>query len=113
MDNYIINPMWFYWADVLSKIDKVLLAIITVSFFVAALSTISRIVEENVPKKLCTISAIITIISGIAFIAIPTKEAFIKMQVAKLATKGNVEIVLQKIDEKTDKLIEAIGNKGE
>lgn len=115
---YIINPMWFYWLQICDGLSDIIMAL---GLF-ATIGGIAIVVgvfmddgcfldDEAIPKwKKNSVRAIICgIICAIVSIAIPTSETLIKMQIAKFGTKDNVEVVLQTIDDKTDKLIEAIG----
>lgn len=103
--DYLINPMMFYWADVFFALKLTLMigGVVGIPFGIMC-----YLDNEEPIAKMCITTGIIVIIMS-AFI--PSSETFIKMQVAKLTTKDNVETVLQTIDEKTDKLIEAFSNK--
>lgn len=118
---YVINPMWFYWLQICDELGQF---VAVCGFFVIIGGIVMAIAlyfdggcyidDEAISKwKKNIIRAIICgIICSIVSIAIPTSETLIKMQIAKFGTKDNVEVVLQTIDDKTDKLIEAIGKDG-
>lgn len=115
---YIINPMWFYWLQICDGLSDFLKACGVFAilggiaiFIVVFMDDGCFIDDEAIPKlkKIAVRTIICGIICAIVSVAIPTSETLIKMQIAKFGTKDNVEVVLQTIDDKTDKLIEAIG----
>lgn len=110
---YVINPMWFYWLQVCDVVRIVIPCVaIGGAFIIGMISSYeydcTDITLEQFRKKLKSAIAI-ALIGAMAVIFIPSQKTLIKMQIAKFGTKDNVEVVLQTIDDKTDKLIEAIG----
>lgn len=121
MNNYIINPSIFYWMNVCNSV-KILSIILTV-FGIVSLTIAAGYYFINYYefyddedededwirfKKLVKTLVIITIVFTLLSIFIPSKETLIQMQVAKLATGENVEIVLQKITDVTKAIIESM-----
>lgn len=123
MSNYIINPMWFYWLNVIDTLKSVLFCI---SFVVSGLSimvclvfvgtgwvedelkTVVPLVKKFIPVviisvSLCTIS-----------IFIPSKTTMIEMELARHVTYTNAENAKEDIREIVDYIIEkAKETKGE
>lgn len=106
MSNYIVDPMFFYWCDVVGSAFN----ICVVGFIVmigALLSFIAINAAENyhydsvfeIPKfkKRFVIILMFTILFGLGLIFVPTKETLIGMEIAKHATYDNIDIVIDKI----------------
>lgn len=112
--NYIINPSWFYWLNVVDGLKVVLLAITIVGGIVgvcAALCGIDDWISDKEVKKLrkiSKISIIIFLVCIIAFIFIPSKQTLIEMQVAKFATYENAEWTVDTIKSAVDYIVEAV-----
>lgn len=124
MTEYVVNPMVFYWAEVSTVLKffvitfGVIGGIVSICCCISALEKIESEYHETtdadfkaLTKAKVSIALCVVVILAGAFI--PTKRTIIQMSVAKLATVDNVDNVLETIDEKTDKLIEAFGSKGE
>lgn len=123
--NYIVNPMWFYWINVLNNISFILALVIIVLFLVLSISTPIVIynyneyleyfnndkTKESYYKKVfkwIKCGFISLIISSIVIIVIPSEETIYKMMIAKYATSDNVEMVLEKITEGVDYIFDKI-----
>lgn len=113
---YVINPMWFYWLQISGGLHVLLLvggifALIggVVIVWIAVDNPFYNEEETHKMRKISARAISCGIICILVSTAIPTSETLIKMQIAKFGTKDNVETVLQTINDKTDKLIEAIG----
>lgn len=115
--NYIINPMWFYWINVMETINCILIGGIVVS--VAFLIIGSIIYFENYgygdddqDKKLGAKFLKITIPFLIVFVLIitflPTKSTLIEMQIARYATVENAEWTVETVKSAVDYIIEAM-----
>ena len=133
--DYIINPWWFYLAQVCdtSKIILAILGVIPLVF--GAVFWICEYAEMkdscnnddcfqyhdckadyNRSKKQLKLYKCMTIFGAVMLaisILLPKEETLIKMQVAKFGTYPNAEKVLEVIDDKTDALIDAIGSSKE
>lgn len=113
--NYIINPSWFYWLNVIEASKVILVAIMVVSaisgIVTAPLCSIDDLVSDKEKKRLMKIAKIsITtfLVCTIAFIFIPSKQTLIEMQVAKFATYENAEWTLDTVKSAVNYIIEAI-----
>lgn len=115
--NYIINPMWFYWVNVVDTLVVILIVlfILTVVFCVISgvftLTTLEYGADDEDHKaakrifKRCFIAAVIV---GIAVILIPTKNTLIEMQIARYATYENAEITIDAIKSAVDYIVDAM-----
>ena len=123
--NYIINPSWFYWLQVVDSM-KFLFAALSIGFFIALIvvvfvaSVYADVTgfgpddSDNIKaKKLFNVSfklAIITAIVSIIYIFIPSRETLIEMQVAKFATYENAAWTVDKIKEAVDYIVQSISS---
>lgn len=115
---YVINPMWFYWLQICDGLREFIIVCGVLAIVAGLTMVLIAFLDggyynrnERLTKiKKNTIRAIICgIICVIVSVVIPSSETLIKMKIAEFGTKDNVETVLQTINDKTDKLIEAIG----
>lgn len=106
MNNYIVDPMFFYWCDVVDSAFNVCVAgfmimIASLLGFIAINATenyhYDSVFEIPKFKKRFVILLIFTILLGLGLIFIPTKETLIGMEIAKHATYDNIDIVIDKI----------------
>lgn len=123
MSDYIINPMWFYWLNVIDTLKSALVSVgstfafISVALFIIfianawvedELKTVVPFVKKFIPVviisvSLCTIS-----------IFIPSKTTMIEMELARHVTYTNAENAKEDIREIVDYIIEkAKETKGE
>lgn len=127
--NPIINPMWFYWIDILVSFDfllTLLIVILLVGLFIGVpmlLYSYSEyqeyeLVEESQQGKMfkrmfniVKLSLITLLISSVIVVAIPSEKTFYKMMVAKCATSNNIDVVLEKITEGVDYIFDKIESK--
>ena len=118
--DYIINPWWFYFIQVCGTLKSMFYIIGATAIFIGAVACVIKYGEACIEEEICdfdkaalTVFKRVFVIGVVVFILsalIPTKDTFIKMQIAKFGTYSNAEKVLKVIDEKTDALIDAIGN---
>lgn len=119
--NYIVNPMWFYWIDVLSNLDVACCA-----FFVGGLilcipsaiigyimKTSNEYLGEDdkdykagcmylqISKKLLPLVIVFLLLAAF----IPEKNTLIEMLVAKTATIENCELTLDGIKSVVDYIV--------
>lgn len=130
--NYIINPSWFYWLQLLSDsktIIKVISALTSVGLIVAIIAAIvdyvlgykyrNQIDKDGEPydpdwrsyllaKKFIKILFPITIVFLIISIFIPSKETLISMMIAKYATKENLSMTVEGVKSAVDYIVNAI-----
>ena len=117
MNNYIIDPMWFYWLQVVDGIQGVF-------FVVAILSAIALITcgivafvlytddcYEDESKKIAKClkpTVLILVVSMLLVVFIPSKKTLIEMEVAKYATYSNVESVKEQIKDAADYILDRL-----
>ena len=125
MTNYIIDPAVFYWLNVLNIVH--ILTVLTFSFGIVLtfIGFICNIVymhnfrtyphacehDDEVAKiwhKVAIISSIISIISGLIMIFVPSKTTSIEMLIARTATYENTQLTVQGIKEIVDYIVQAI-----
>ena len=113
MNEYIINPAWFYWIDIVSGI-KIIMALLAVAALIATLITALISFDEtdtdtskNFEKKALKM-LIVTIVCIIIALFIPSKEILIEMQIAKYATWENAEWTADAIKDVVDYIVNAI-----
>ena len=116
--DYIINPWWFYFVQVSGTFKSMFYIAGMIIIFIGTVLLVAKCVDIYYDDSTCDLDKIfltrfkrVCIIGAIIFILgalIPTKDTFIKMQIAKFGTYSNAEKVLKVIDEKTDALIDAI-----
>lgn len=120
MTDYIINPMWFYWLQVVDGIQGVF-------FVVAILSAIALIVcgiiacalyvddcFEDESKKIVKClrpTVFILVVSMLLVIFIPSKKTLIEMEIAKHATYSNVTSIKEQITDAADYILNKLEGK--
>lgn len=124
---YIINPMWFYWLNVVDRAYQfirtaaILLFLLSVVLFIAAAfckyaaidyHTIDEECFEYVTSvKLQRIAKVVAVVAVILFIIhvfIPSRETLIEMQIARFTTVENAEWALDAVKSATDYIVSAI-----
>lgn len=125
MTNYIINPSWFYWIDVVDGLSfAVSFVVVLLGIMVATISIIygvnCRMINEypNLSdnekrinpqlKRIMPILWIVWITSVIALIFIPSKDTLITMIVAKYATYENAGLTVDALKSAVDYVVQAI-----
>lgn len=122
--NYIINPSWFYFIDMASKLFVIVLLVAIVSGFCWAVGFIMKLLyegqysdeyikDDNEYKVFCAIakySLPIFIVSLALVILIPTKETIITMMVAKFATYDNAAWTLDSVKAAVDYIVNSIAS---
>lgn len=115
--NYIINPMWFYWVNVVDTLVLflvVLFALILVSCIasgILAFTTLEYGADDEEHKtakrifKRCFIAAAVV---AVVIILIPTKNTLLEMQIARYATYENAEITIDAIKSAVDYIVDAM-----
>lgn len=117
--DYVINPMWFYWIQVVQAL-RIVLILLAISGSVASIiywimaadektcCGVQNNREYRIYKKNATIFSIVSSVLILGVIFIPSKNTLIEMQIARYATKQNVEFGIEAIKSATDYVIEAI-----
>lgn len=130
--NYIINPSWFYWLQVINGLNVVFEIIASVAIFAALVLAVLALVnyfsgkdfrnlvdEFGKPtdsdwlsflsmRKVTIIFIIIAIVSLIISIFIPSKETLISIMIAKYATKENLSMTVERIKSAVDYIVNAM-----
>lgn len=112
MNGYIIDPMWFYWVSVADGLKAFCIAFPIVIFVVCGIFSVitySDLDDDDDKKtsiKTCLIAAAFLLLILIIAIFIPSKETLIQMEIAKHATYENTEVLIQKIKEASDYILE-------
>ena len=116
MTDYIINPYWFYWADVvdtlkssfqvISILSGVITAIALIIFFIA-LGVNQGMPEDfkddtDTPKIISKIAGAICIFTLVVSVFIPSKKTLTEMLIAENVTKTNIEYAEQEIKDIVD-----------
>lgn len=109
---YYISPSWIYWINVVNslKVFFVSLMIISGGSIILALpvTVVDNVIQESTFKKLEIIACIIFMLSLFCILFVPSKEVLIEMEVAKLATKQNVELTVESLKSIVDYIIDAV-----
>ena len=113
MNEYIINPSWFYWISVLDTLKAVLLVaaiLLVIVTFSCGYSAIGLCDDEEAAKlkqhaKQCAVAVAVCLV---ACIFIPSKKVLIEMMIAKYATYENAQITADALKSAVDYIIEAI-----
>lgn len=112
---YVINPSWFYWFNVVDAVRGVacgyviLFAIsVLISLMVAWLEDAFEYGVESSVKKIFVSLTIVFVVAVLALVFVPSKETLIEIQVAKLATYDNVSLTVDGIKSVADYVIDAI-----
>lgn len=114
--DYIIDPMWFYWLQVVDMMRVVItggMVIFGVGLAFCVAGFISLKVDEydeeceQVAKYIKRIAIVFAIVVlGFAFI--PSKRTLIEMEVAKHATYSNVESIKEQITDAADYILDRL-----
>lgn len=125
MGEPIVNPMWFYYLQLVEKASFIC-AIFTFVFGVIIIAGLifhvatyldeygmSFTDEEITPlptriKSFIKVPMILFILALIIETVIPTKETLVSMKIAEYATYENVDIATEKIKDVTDYIFEKI-----
>ena len=120
--DYIINPMWFYWLQIVDSIQGLfcivaiasgVISLILLAFYVASVFEGCEY-EEDSRKQLKGIIkplVICFIIAITATVFIPSKQTLIEMEIAKHATYSNVESVKEQIKDAADYILDRLEGK--
>lgn len=130
--NYIINPSWFYWLQVINGLNvafeiiagvavfaAVILAVLALVHYFAGKDYRYRVDEDGKPtdsdwlsflsmRRVTIIFIIIAMVSLIISIFIPSKETLISMMIAKYTTKENLGMTVEGIKSAVDYIVNAI-----
>lgn len=111
----IIDPMVFYWMDILEKVRDlpplIMLGGLLGTFFLVISCALMDCTEKQVTKYIGSWGALIivlVIISGLVSIFIPSKDTMNKMLIAKQVTPHNLQVTGETVDKAIDKVVEKI-----
>lgn len=111
--NYIIDPMFFYLADISEAIKFIALILSTVAGAIVIAFSIkfhesdyATSEEKRKLRRIIKIASFALVVSLTLFLLVPTKETLYKMQLAKLTTVENVDKTFEYIDKAVDKILE-------
>ena len=115
--DYIINPMWIYWANVLGDL-KLICCILAVLSGIAAAIAIGVMLcnkqygendDDYKTGRACTrIFLPLFIVTSIVAVFAPSTKVLVEMLVAKLATKQNIELTAESLKQIVDYIAETI-----
>ena len=111
MNEYIINPSWFYWLSV-ANTAKIVLCVIFGCLLLACL--VELIVwacddyDDPQTRNVLIVSFAAAVVIGIAAVFIPSRATLMEMQIARLATPENAAWTVDKLKEAVDYIVEAI-----
>jgi hypothetical protein len=121
--DYIINPSWFYWLQVLSAVRVIFIVAMVISI-IAAIGTAIGAIYNYCEWKDCGYDdneqyfhtcikvikpcVIVAIITTLIVIFMPSKDTMISMMIAKFATKTNAQWTLDALKSAVDYVIQGI-----
>lgn len=118
MNEPIISPWVFYWAETVDQIRDVVNCVIGVTMLISMIFLLLTLalekeereehISEEIFKRIIKILAIVGVVSVIGFMFIPSKGTMYKMLAASYITQENIENVGESIDKIADKLVEKI-----
>lgn len=104
MDNPIVNPIWFYFADTIPNVRYILIAV-SVALFIISIGQI----DNNKVFRKFIIGGFLSLIVGAL---IPSQETLYKIVAAKMITPNNIKVVNDYINDTatdiSDNLTDAI-----
>ena len=120
MTDYIINPMWFYWLQVVDGIQGIFFVVAVLSaivLIVCGIITLALYVDDCFEDELKKIAKclrptlLILAVSMLLVVFIPSKKTLIEMEVAKHATYSNVESIKEQITDAADYILDRLEGK--
>ena len=118
--NYIINPMWFYWLQVVNGVKTALagslvllcVAMIVLSVVFLVNADMDGLDSELVQAVKKTLKKVILafLLVAVAAVIIPSKETLIEMQIARYATAENASWTIEAIKAAVDYIVETVNS---
>ena len=117
--NYYINPSWFYWLKVVSGIQdaciiiSILFGILMVCLGVVYVIEITSAYDEedfSVLLRFLKVSIVVFVVALLGSILTPNRETLIEMQIARYATRENVNTTVESIKSVVDYIVESINS---
>ena len=115
--NYIINPMWFYWVNVVDTLVVILIVLFILAVVACVISGVFTLTtleygaddeDHKTAKRIFKKCIVVAVIAATAVILIPTKSTLIEMQIARYATHENAEITIDAIKSAVDYIVDAM-----
>ena len=116
MNDYIINPMWFYWVSVVNAFKTIALFATCFSGISAGIMVICAFVDaidlssddyKGLRRAFC-ILLVILCISTLLCVFIPSKTIMYQMMIAKYTTYSNAQSLLDAIKNGADYIVESM-----
>lgn len=107
MNDYIINPSFFYWANVVDGLIVVMI-IISLVGIMASIAWAASLWEDDKSIKKAIVTLVIAILVGVSAVFIPSKKTMIEMEIARNATKSNVMEMKKDVKDIADYVFEKI-----
>ena len=114
--NYIVDPRWFYFVNVVNNLEVFMICAAIVFLAVGGV-TLGVLYAERAfkdfpkEKRFGKACVIIGVIMCLAAVFIPSKETLIEMEIARHVTYDSTETAVQMIQEATDYILEKTGEK--
>ena len=109
---YYISPSWIYWINVVGSLRVLFISLMVIcggcAIIVFPIAITEDLMEASTFKKLEITVCIIFMLSLFCIVFVPSKEVLIEMEVAKLATKQNVELTVESLKSIVDYIIDAV-----
>lgn len=107
MNDYIINPSFFYWANVVDALI-VVMAIMSLVGIVASALWAASLWEDDKRTGKAIVALVISLLVGVAAMFIPSKKAMIEMEIARNVTKSNIINMKKDVKDISDYIFEKI-----
>lgn len=118
MNDYIINPSWFYWISVCEGVKIFCYIIGVLSISGAVICTMNYFLETGfnddkakLNKKLAVRFGVAVIVVALIAILIPSKETLVQMKLAELITYDNANKAIELIQDATDYILDHVSGK--
>lgn len=114
--DYIINPAWFYWievADTIKAVSIVSIVVLLIACIILAIVVgMDRALGDDTEGKVhsaifCKCLIALTVLTLVC-VLVPSKRTLMEMQIARLATRSNVDLTIDKVKEIVDYIINAM-----
>ena len=124
---YIINPWFFYFVNLLGSFWTLISIVLFLAIIGAVGFSVWWLMEAYVSdffvhddnespfakfcKKIIKVSVIVTIISAVLMVAVPSEETVNKMMISSFITKENVEKIKEEAKEGAKEIVDYIAEK--
>jgi len=119
---YYINPSWFYWIKVIDGIQTafivfgvvfgILVVCLSIAYFAERSCIFDEDDEQNVARifLFLRISIVVFIVAVLGAVFFTNRNTLIEIQIAKYATRENVDTTVESIKSIIDYVVESIGS---